>query len=260
MLLASTLVCGCHSMFKPSDRERRDAYAFYQDQFAGDSTRATRSTYILFSLDDESTVPQIDNDHAQVHFSFDRPVALGQGLAVGIEPDGYLLTAGHVVGTNIYVMGWFDGRIDLKPARCIYRRNEEHADAAVLKVDASLDYPVDFSGPPQTNDTVFAVVGHRNRDNNDLEIGFTAGKVVSLHVDPSGGPVQLVNTTVPLWKGDSGGPVLNRNGQLVGITTGFRYEWRFFKGTTYRFSFRPEPALIENIVREDRERRPRVAQ
>jgi S1-C subfamily serine protease len=173
--------------------------------------------------------------------------AFSTGLAIGFAPDGYLVTAAHALNTNIFVLGSFDGNMQLKPARVVFKRNSNtHADLAVIKTEGKLDHCTVLGERPRSGDRVFAVVCYRN--NTRLAIDFAGGTVLGITRDPLRGPLDLIHTDVPLGHGDSGGPLLSSGGQLIGVNSGISFTLR----KHWSDSFYLDRELLQRLVEEDR--------
>ena len=260
LALVAVAACGCKSFLQPTAQARHSAYYRHQKVFIGDPDLALHQTYVVFSADFRNLSPRYDSETRRIVFDATNKMNGGCGLAVALSTDGYLLTASHVLGTTnftSYVCGSFEGKIDIRPARVIFRHGPDpRADLALLKVSGKLTEPVEFGDLPKVGETVFAVVNYRlptkAREGFDFDIDFTAGKVREVVDDPSGSSVREVVTNVPLWEGDSGGPLLSRNGRLVGIARQLDFQWHGVHWNYRRISSFPDKQFIQHAVAEDR--------
>ena len=254
---ALATMCGCSSLelvFKPSDRARHASFAHSQALFAADPDAAMHQTFIVLSGDWETETPYLDAKSEIVIFPPTKnKQPISRALAIGLESDGYLLTAGHAVGATNFVWGEFDGRVDVRPARVVYRRDSKiHADVALIKVASTLDHCATYGDAPKVGDGSFAVVAYRERKPMDVNLGFAAGTVRRVRKDPSGSVGELIDTDVPLWYGDSGGPLFSSTGQLIGIATGYQFEWYGVYWKYRRIYFFPEERFIRGLIARDR--------
>src|SRR5216683_600818 len=200
-VFAAATMCACRSPQNPSDEVRHASYIRCQNLFTGNNEAAKRRTYIVFSGGPQFRAT-MDAQTGAVNW-FAGKKAFSTGLAIGFAPDGYLVTAAHALNTNIFVLGWFDGKMDLKPARVVFKRNSNtHADLALIKTEGKLDHCSILGERPRSGDRVFAVVCYRN--NTHLAIDFAGGTVLGIARDPLGGMLDLIKTDVPLGHGDSG--------------------------------------------------------
>ena len=250
-------MCGCSSLelvFKPSDGAKHASFTRARALFTADLDAISHQTYIVVSGDWESETPYIDATTGKIVLPpIKNKKSWSQGLAVGLESDGYLLTAGHVVGARNFVWGTFDGRVDVRPAKVVFQRHSKtHADLALIKVAAKLDHYASFGDEPKVGDRSFAVVSYRGGTQVDVILDFAAGTVRRVRKGPSGTPGDLIDTDVPLWYGDSGGPLFSSTGQLISIATGYEIEWYGVYWKYRRISFLPEKRFIQDLIARDR--------
>lgn len=136
----------------------------------------------------------------------------GIGSGFFISSDGLVLTAAHVaLGDGNLSITMEAGRS--YPAKLV--GFEEYQDLALLQVSGN-NFPfLKLSPTPvKVGDSVVAIGNSRGRFD-----GGKTGRVIRLdaRLDPTF-PSGLVATTMPLAPGDSGGPVLNSKGEVVGVS------------------------------------------
>jgi S1-C subfamily serine protease len=144
-------------------------------------------------------------------------VETGLGSGVVVNADGSVLTALHVVdGADRIQVEFGDGT---QAAARVTAGRPEH-DIAVLAVDRlpEVVVPAVLAGPPPVGDAVFAVGNPLG-----LQRSLTAGVVsaVDRTIAAPRGPALggLIQFDAAVNPGNSGGPLLNRAGQVVGIVT-----------------------------------------
>jgi serine protease Do len=134
----------------------------------------------------------------------------GSGSAVIISEDGLVLTAAHVtskVGAEITVV-MEDGR-KLK-GRALGLNSE--TDSAMLQIEGEGPFPfvdVDLKDTTKLGDWVYSL-GHSGGFDKERGINVRVGRLVR-QADST------IQSDCMLIGGDSGGPLFNMNGQLVGI-------------------------------------------
>ena len=137
------------------------------------------------------------------------------GSGVVLTEDGYIITNAHVVAGAQEVKVMFHDNRTL-PASLVGFHAVE--DLAVLKVEASGLTPAQFgdSSVLHIGEPVAAL-----GDSLGYRATFTDGIVSSLdrEVEVEGVTMSLIQTTAAINYGNSGGPLLNRYGQVVGINT-----------------------------------------
>ena len=140
------------------------------------------------------------------------------GTGVILSADGYILTNYHVVegGKECYILL---GTGDYYEAKFVAGDYEK--DLAVLKVEPEEELPAAEFGDSDAlvvGDTVYAI---GNPLGLELINTFTDGIVsaVNRDVDVDGITMTLIQTNAALNSGNSGGPLVNVYGQVVGINT-----------------------------------------
>jgi serine protease Do len=142
------------------------------------------------------------------------PVLRGTGSGFIVSPDGYILTNAHVVAQADEVTVKLTDRREF-PAKVI--GSDTRSDVAVIKIDAQ-DLPVVSIGDDkalEVGEWVLAIGAPFGLENTA-----TAG-IVSGTSRTIGGesPVPFIQTDVAVNPGNSGGPLFNLQGQVVGINS-----------------------------------------
>ncbi|WP_428513992.1 Do family serine endopeptidase [Roseovarius sp.] len=141
-----------------------------------------------------------------------RTSALGSGFV--ISEDGYIVTNNHVIETaDEIIIEFFSG----KELTASVIGTDPKTDIALLKVDA--DEPLPFvsfadSDTARVGDWVIAM-------GNPLGQGFSvsAGIVSARNRELSGTYDDYIQTDAAINRGNSGGPLFNLDGQVVGVNT-----------------------------------------
>src|SRR5256885_2947537 len=138
----------------------------------------------------------------------------GQGSGFCISPDGYAVTNNHVVdGADKVEVTTDDGKTFT--AKVI--GTDARTDIALIKVEGGSNFPFAklSEGKPRIGDWVLAV-------GNPFGLGgtVTAGIVSASGRDIGSGPYDaFIQIDAPLNKGNSGGPPLNTEGEVLGGIT-----------------------------------------
>lgn len=140
------------------------------------------------------------------------PAIMTNGTGFFITPDGYLLTAYHVVKEAAALKVWAKGR--LIPAQVV--RVDAANDIALLKMDGLtvVALPVISSRNVRTGLDVFTL-GFPNIQLQGTEVKYTQGNISSL--TGAGDDPRLFQISVPVQPGNSGGPLLDEQGQVIGV-------------------------------------------
>ena len=139
-------------------------------------------------------------------------VGMGHGTGFIASLDGYIFTNAHVVGEAAEVAVRFSN--GLETTGKVVRTNKQR-DTAVLKVPFRTNSPLSVSRRPlRALDTVYAV-GSPLRES--LESTITKGVVSALREDKNTG-LRFIQADVPISPGNSGGPLLDDYGNVVGMS------------------------------------------
>lgn len=141
---------------------------------------------------------------------------LSSGTGFFISSDGYVITNHHVIegGTKVTVTTHDDEEY---PAEIV--GFEANNDLAVLKVEGE-NLPcvtIGSSSDLLVGDQVVAIGNVLSTFTSSLTVGYVSG--VDRVVDTQGVAMNMIQTDVAINSGNSGGPLFNMKGEVVGITT-----------------------------------------
>jgi len=149
----------------------------------------------------------------------------GSGAGVIVDPAGYIVTNAHVVGTAQVIQlllarpaaGRADGGFEAQqiPAQVVGLDRE--TDIAVLKADLQGAVALRFadSDKLRQGELVFAL-GSPFGLSNSLSMGVVSSVARELRADD---PTVFIQTDAAINPGNSGGPLLNIDGEIVGLNT-----------------------------------------
>ena len=147
--------------------------------------------------------------------------SLGSGFIV--DPKGYIITNNHVIekADKIYVKLSTDPDTqDLgRPARVI--GTDKATDLAVIKIDTSTPLPTVKLGNSDTvavGDWVEAI-GSPFALSQTVTAGIISAKNRTIEPGPGGQFQHFIQTDAAINPGNSGGPLLNMNGEVIGVNT-----------------------------------------
>jgi S1-C subfamily serine protease len=160
----------------------------------------------------------------------DQGAERGTGAGVVVSQDGTILTALHVVGdADSITVRFADGTQSVATVKEATEAN----DTASLTPRSlpKVVVPAVLGGGTQVGDDVFAV-GHPLGLADSLSAGVVSALDRSIKVSASRTLAGLIQFDAAVNPGNSGGPLLNRDGQVVGIVTGLANpsEQNFFVG------------------------------
>ena len=146
------------------------------------------------------------------------PVFDRQGSGIVVREDGYILTNRHVVeGADKIKVAFVDG----KEFEAELRGIDTQSDIAVIKIKASGLTPAKFADSDKVRVGEFAIaVGTPFRLDYTVTIGHVSAKGRNRIIqDPSMQDQDFVQTDAPINPGNSGGPLVNIEGEVIGINT-----------------------------------------
>ena len=146
----------------------------------------------------------------------------GNGSGFFLNPNGYIATNYHVVDGTTALQANFtrNGETESYPATVVV--TDPQNDLAIIKIDDSsfkANDPLPYGLMTRTKDTgseVFAM-GYPMAAVMGSEVKFTDGKISSK--SGIGGDVRVYQISVPIQPGNSGGPLFDMGGNVVGITS-----------------------------------------
>ncbi|HVY34398.1 MAG TPA: trypsin-like peptidase domain-containing protein [Caulobacteraceae bacterium] len=135
----------------------------------------------------------------------------GHGSGVLVSSDGYVLTDQHVVGAEKFVkIRWSDGLEGLGEVV----RSDRRRDVALIKTDARGRLPLALRAqPPEPGATVFAIGAP---EDPKLQSTVTRGVVSAANRIVDG--FSFIQSDVTVNPGNSGGPLLDEDGKVLGLT------------------------------------------
>jgi serine protease Do len=168
----------------------------------------------------EDMPPQWRRFHKQIQPSPDDPVE-SQGSGVIVRKDGYILTNYHVVdGAERVTVRLRDGRTFTAHVRGV----DPASDVAVVKIDASNLPVAELADSAKTRVGEFAIaIGAPFSLDYSVTYGHVSAKgrsnVVPASSGGSGMDQDFIQTDANINPGNSGGPLVNIDGQVIGINT-----------------------------------------
>jgi len=175
--------------------------------------------------------------------------ALGAGSGVIISADGYIVTNNHVIkgADNIQVTTSDNHTFS---ARVI--GEDPSTDIALIKVDASgLDF-IEFgnSDEARIGDWVLAV-GNPFNLSSTVTAGIISAKARNINLlrsnNSSNFPIEsFIQTDAAVNPGNSGGALVNLNGQLIGINTAIASRSGSFSG----YSFAVPSSIVQKVTND----------
>ncbi len=173
----------------------------------------------------------------------------GVGSGIIVDSKGYILTNSHVIGDgtaeNITVM--FENG-EKKPGKVVWF--EKALDLAIVKVEGN-NYPAADVGDSDNLNIGELAVAIGNPLGLDFERSVTSGIISGLNraiqVDPYNKVENLIQTNAAINSGNSGGPLLNGQGEVIGINT---LKLKAAEGLGFAIPINIVKPIIDQVVKE----------
>ena len=201
---------------------------------------AKKSINAVVHVKNTSIVNESDSWALQFFYGDESRKRVGTGSGVIISPDGYIITNHHVIENSSEVIVTTN---DNKEYEAIIVGSDEVTDVAVLKIDSNEKFEYILFGDSensQIGEWVLAV-GNPYNLNSTVTAGIISSKSRDLNeydqINQS-----FIQTDAAVNIGNSGGALVNINGELIGINTAIQSMTGGFVG----YSF----AIPSDIVRK----------
>ena len=165
---------------------------------------------------------------------FGRRIGEGSGSGFFVDDEGHIITSDHVVeGSREITVLLSDGR----ELSAVKLGHSQHDDLALLRVDpdaVSDIRPLPFADSDQVGIGEMAIaIGSPFENRNSLSLGVVSGKErsetgIQRSDSFTGGSrrtiTDLIQTDAALNPGNSGGPLLNAEGEVIGVNSSVRVQ------------------------------------
>ncbi|MFM8214319.1 MAG: S1C family serine protease [Pirellula sp.] len=193
--------------------------------------------------------------------NFDSFGATGQGSGVIVSDDGYILTNHHVLSGGVEITVYL---ADQRMLSAEIVGVDKTTDLALLKIDAQDLMPIDWgdSDTLEIGSPVWAV-GSPFGLTGSVSFGILSGKHrVDLNANPqyrssreriSSRYADLMQSDVAVNPGNSGGPLVNGRGEIIGINTAIVGE--SYRGVSFSIPSNIAKDVLSELIKHGRVRR-----
>ncbi len=190
----------------------------------------------------EKMFPNMPGDGEE--FTWQTPPREGMGSGVIIDPSGIVLTNNHVVdGADNVTVRLADGR-EFKATDI---KNDPQSDLAVLHIKADSDLPAAHLGNSdnlEVGDWVVAI-GNPFGQEKTVTAGIISGKGRELGSTRT----KFLQTDAAINPGNSGGPLVNLDGEVVGINTAIASSSGGYQGIGFAIPINQAKWVTDQLVK-----------
>ena len=177
----------------------------------------------------------------------------GQGSGFIVSPDGYILTNAHVVENAESVTVRLTDRREFK-AKVV--GTDKQSDVAVLKIESSQLPTVRLGKSADANVGEWVVaIGSPYGFENTVTAGIVSAKSRSL---PDASYTQFIQTDVAVNPGNSGGPLFNLAGEVIGINSQIYSRSGGFQGISFAIPIETALNVKDQLVKHGKVTRGRM--
>ena len=173
--------------------------------------------------------------------------AEGQGTGIIVSSDGYIVTNSHVIGDSKTAYKYQIINNDGKKYTANVVGYDTRTDLAVLKIKGKDLKPVHFvkKGHLQVGEDIIAV---GNPGGLDFQNSLTKGIVSAKDRTLDDSTVSYIQTDAAVNPGNSGGPLCNLYGEVIGITTA-KINSATYEGMGFAIPTDTVETIVNNIIK-----------
>lgn len=191
---------------------------------------------------------------------FGQPVPRGRAQPVQGEGSGFIVSADGYILTNAHVVA----NVDEVTVKTTDRREytakvvgvDEQTDVAVLKIDAKNLPTVRIGDPEKLRPGEWVVaIGSPFGFENSVTAGIVSGTSRSM---PGGNYTPFIQTDVAVNPGNSGGPLFNLNGEVVGINSQIYSRTGGYMGVSFAIPIDVASTVKDQLIKTGHVTRSRI--
>jgi Do/DeqQ family serine protease len=226
-------------------------YTFNTNGYAAESTDFTKAAEKTVNavVHVKNTSTSKDNLPSFYHYFYgeeDLPERIGTGSGVIVSPDGYIITNYHVIENNSTIEITTNNN---KTYTAKVIGTDPDTDIAVLKINTDKKLPYIYFGNSDTNrigEWVLAV-GNPFNLNSTVTAGIISAKSRDLNKRDRKNE-SYIQTDAAVNRGNSGGALVNTNGELIGINTAISSMTGGYVGYSFAIPSNVARKIFEDII------------
>lgn len=255
-----------HSLGSSDSSEVVDSDASTSDTESDSDTTSTADVQVSDRTDSDSTTTQVSSGEtmtpSEIYETYANSVVsievqtssgVGAGTGFVISEDGYILTCYHVVDGYQAISCTF---IDSTSYEATYVGGDEDADVAVLKIEpTSTLTPVVIGDSDELSvgGTVTAIGNALGTFANTVTTGIVSGLDRALTMS-DGTVMNVLQTDCTVNSGNSGGPLFNEYGEVVGIvnakysSSGYSTSTATIEGIGFAIPINDAMSILDDLI------------
>jgi Do/DeqQ family serine protease len=226
-------------------------YTFNTNGYAAESTDFTKAAEKTVNavVHVKNTSTSKDNLPSFYHYFYgeeDLPERIGTGSGVIVSPDGYIITNYHVIENNSTIEITTNNN---KTYTAKVIGTDPDTDIAVLKINTDKKLPYIYFGNSDTTrigEWVLAV-GNPFNLNSTVTAGIISAKSRDLNKRDRKNE-SYIQTDAAVNRGNSGGALVNTNGELIGINTAISSMTGGYVGYSFAVPSNVARKIFEDII------------
>ncbi|SDQ68723.1 trypsin-like peptidase domain-containing protein [Flagellimonas zhangzhouensis] len=258
-LFAGAITLGAYKLFFENNNYKMitasDEAPVISTSFVPTSAKGAGINEVDFTLAAEKTVNSVvhvksmtlskgPRSLSDFFYGFERQQTpqLGTGSGVIISPDGYIVTNNHVIANSTQLEVVLNNN---KSYEAEVVGTDPESDIALLKIEADEEMPYLAFGDSDNTKIGEWVLAVGNPFN--LTSTVTAG-IVSAKARSLGNSQSFIQTDAAVNPGNSGGALVNTNGDLIGINTAITSQTGSFVGYAFAVPSNIAKKVVEDIM------------
>jgi len=202
---------------------------------------------------------------SSIYYRNSNSTATAEGSGVIITEDGYILTNNHIINSSSSSSYYEVGKAN-KITVYLYGDDtgyeativgtDEETDLAVIKIDKTGLSPAELGDSDSVNVGEFAMaVGNPLGMQSSVSSGIISA--VNRQVESDGKTYTLIQTDAAINSGNSGGALVNSNGQVIGINT-LKMSGTGVEGMGFAIPINSTKDIYEQLVQYSKVKRPYI--
>jgi len=214
--------------------------------------------YLLLANLYARTIPSVVNIEAEIGDLKTTDTSRGSGFVY--DDQGHLITSAHVIkGAKRIRVTFNDGTV----LEATLVGMDTYSDLAVIRVSVAVDRlrPLTMadSGGVRVGQRAIAI-GNPFGLSGSMSVGIVSGigrmlrsaALIDNEALPGFQNPDIIQTDTPINPGNSGGPLLNSQGEVIGVTTAIRTESGVFQGVGFAVPARTVQRIVPQLIKNGR--------